>query len=463
LAVVSTVRLSELARHKRLDADRYHTDFLRLESRLTGIPIARKLSSLIAEPVKTGHTPAVRDMREDDEQVYFVKTDTLREGLIDFKNSDFLPAQVLSGRDYLRHGDVIVTIIGAHYDIIGRAAVFLKHYPKSTVNQNIAVIRPDESLLCPFYLGVFLNCKYGREQLWMLSRQTEQVNLNCREVEELLVPLFSSDFQNGIETLARDSSESMERAKSLYREAEDLLLEERGLKDFKPKYELSYTASLSKAFGAHRVDAEYFQPGYEQVTRRVLDYQNGYTPLLGCVEAVRADFDPAKHPDNSFNYIELADIDASIGVIHSASEIKGKEAPSRARRVIRRGDVIASSVEGSLEKVALVDEEHEGSLASTGFFQFRARTIYPEVFLVLSKSVVLQAQLKRECAGTILTAVPNESLKRILVPVLPPETQQKITSLIQQSHGARRKAKRLLEEAKSKVEQAIEAASLNQH
>ena len=74
----------------------------------------------------------------------------------------------------------------------------------------------------------------------------------------------------------------------------------------------------------------------------------------------------------------------------------------------------------------------------------------------MSKSVVLQAQLKKECAGTILTAVPSESLKRIIIPILPPETQQKIAELIKQSHEARRKAKELLEEAKRKVEEAIE-------
>lgn len=209
----------------------------------------------------------------------------------------------------------------------------------------------------------------------------------------------------------------------------------------------------------HRVDAEYFQPVYEQLTRRVLDYQNGCTPLLGCIETVRADFDPIRYPDSSFRYVELADIDASIGVIHSAGEVKGDEAPSRARRVLKRGDILVSSVEGSLDKVALVDEEHEDSLASTGFFQFRAGTIRPEVLLVLSKSIILQAQLKRECAGTILTAVPNESLKRILVPALSPEIQQEITSFIEQSHEARRKAKMLLEEAKSKVERMIETAS----
>jgi len=173
-----------------------------------------------------------------------------------------LPARSLSERDYLKPKDVIVTIIGAHFDIIGRAAIFLHHYPPTVVNQNIAVIKPDEKVLNPFYLMVFLNSKYGREQLWMLSRQTEQVNLNCREVEKLLVPVFNTNFQKEIELLARKSSELIEKSKTLYSQAENLLLEELGLKDFKPKYELSYTANLSQAFGVHRVDAEYFQPAY---------------------------------------------------------------------------------------------------------------------------------------------------------------------------------------------------------
>ena len=456
MAVVSVVKLSELRETKRIDADRYHLGFLELEENLRKISIIEELRSVIVEPVRTGRTPRDREMYEEDEKICFVKTDTLREGLIDFENSDFLPARSLSRRDYLRPNDVIVTIIGAHFDIIGRAAIYLPHYPPAVVNQNIAVIKSDENKLNPLFLMVFLNSKYGREQLWMLSRQTEQVNLNCREVEKLLVPIFDINFQQDIESLAKESSKLIEKSKSLYTQAENILLEELGLKDFKPNYELSYTANLSQAFGVHRVDAEYFQPAYEEVIEKIKGYSNRYAHLLDYVENIKPNFNPTKYPDKYFSYIELADIDTSIGIIHSVSKVKGEEAPSRARRILSQNDVIVSSVEGSLEKVALVDEEHEGSLASTGFFQFRTTEILPQVLLVLSKSIVLQAQLKKECAGTILTAVPNDSLKRILIPILSLETQQKIAELVRQSHKARREAKELLEEAKRKVEEAIE-------
>lgn len=66
----------------------------------------------------------------------------------------------------------------------------------------------------------------------------------------------------------------------------------------------------------------------------------------------------------------------------------GKEAPSRARRVLKTGDVIVSSVEGSLGKVAFVDSAQDGYLASTGFFQFRSKEILPEALLMLAKSIV---------------------------------------------------------------------------
>ena len=122
---------------------------------------------------------------------------------------------------------------------------------------------------------------------------------------------------------------------------------------------------------------------------------------------------------------------------------------------MKANDVIFSSVEGSLEKVALVGKEQDGYLASNGFFQFRSKDILPEVLLVLAKSFVLQMQFEKETAGTILTAVPKEAVKNIIVPKINKPTQQKIAELVQESHQARKKAKQLLEEAKNKVENLI--------
>lgn len=64
--------------------------------------------------------------------------------------------------------------------------------------------------------------------------------------------------------------------------------------------------------------------------------------------------------------------------------------------------------------------------------------------------------MKKHCAGTILAAVPNESLDKMLIPILPKEKQLEITELVKKSHEAHKKSKELLEEAKRKVEEMIE-------
>jgi len=202
-----------------------------------------------------------------------------------------------------------------------------------------------------------------------------------------------------------------------------------------------------------RFDAEYFKPKYEKLTSKI-KYQNAKY-LLDVIENVPARFNPPAQPEESFKYVELANINSSVGIIDGFTKVLGKEAPSRAKRILKERDIIISSVEGSLEKVALVHSEQEGYLASTGFFQFRSNEILPEVLLVLAKSIILQTQLRQQCAGTILTAVPKEAIKNILIPILPKSTQQKIALLVRQSHQARRKAKKLLEEAKQRVEKMI--------
>lgn len=455
MALVSIVQRTHLGNRDRLDPEYYKPEYLHLDSILSGLT-CHKLSAVSREIncgpfgstvlcdtyLPEGMTVIrpfnIKDLRVDDEEiVYISREDIAAKNLKTYTNGDIV---------FSRVGDVRCGIID-NFD------------SEVTISPNIIAVKVNTKLINPYYICTFMNTKYGYMQLERTLKIVAQPTIETETVAELLVPELDDNFQEDIEGTVKFAFSELKNSKSLYSQAENLLLEELGLQDFHPTYELSYTSSLSKAFGVHRVDAEYFQPAFDKVTGKVISYTNGYASLLTCAESVRPDFDLGRYPETSFKYVELADIDTSIGIIRSASETRGEEAPSRARRILKRGDMIVSSVEGSLEKVALVDEEYEGSLASTGFFQLRARGMNPEVLLVLSKSIVLRAQLKRECTGTILTAVPNESLKRIIIPILPPETQQRIAELVRQSHEARRKARDLLNEAKKKVEEAIEAAS----
>ena len=416
MARISIVKLSEIEEVKRFDAGRYRTSFLKLEKDLKKITIIRKLGYLVEEPVRTGFTPRDRDIYQDDIRIHFLKTDNLREGKIDFENSDFLPARSLSESDYLKFKNIVLTISGTHYDIIGRAAIFLDYYPQSVTNQNIAVIKTDENLLNPFYLTIFLNSKYGREQLWMLSRQTEQFYLNCREVEELLIPLLDADFQQEIETLAQNSFDLIEKTKSLYSQAEKLLLEKLGLKGFQEKYELSYTANLSKVFGVHRIDAEYFQTTYDS--------------FMGCLK---------EHSKT----VKLKEF------ILDFQKLKALYEPKVGDFLLIKNVVpgIAYVVKEPVERIAA------GSIL---MLKINENKINKEYLALCINSIIGNLQIGREDGGSAIAHWRTEQIKNLQVPILNRKVQEEISSLIKQSHETKQRARKLWEETKRKVEKAIE-------
>ena len=120
------------------------------------------------------------------------------------------------------------------------------------------------------------------------------------------------------------------------------------------------------------------------------------------------------------------------------------------------GDVIVSSIEGSLSSIALVDEEYNDALCSTGFHVVNSHILNSETLLVLLKSIVGQLQLKKGCSGTILTAINKDEFGKIVLPTLPKKVQTEIQQMVTESINLRQQSKTLLHRAKRAVEIAIE-------
>ncbi len=78
--------------------------------------------------------------------------------------------------------------------------------------------------------------------------------------------------------------------------------------------------------------------------------------------------DPTKSTE-LFRYIDIASIEAYkiIGV----KEFVGKDAPSRARRLVKMNDVIISTVRPNLKAVSYIPKQYEDVLVSTGFCVLR--------------------------------------------------------------------------------------------
>ncbi|MCK4234074.1 restriction endonuclease subunit S [candidate division WOR-3 bacterium] len=204
---------------------------------------------------------------------------------------------------------------------------------------------------------------------------------------------------------------------------------------------------------ALRIDAEYFQPMYEEIIKELVKYKNGYGSLGDLVKIKDRNFIPKD--EVSYKYIELANISVN-GNITGFTEALGNELPTRARRKINRDDVIVSSIGGSLSSIALITELLDNALCSTGFYVVNSENINSETSLVFLKSKAGQLQLKKGCSGTILTAISKDEFAKLIIPKIADKIQNEIKIKITEMYKAKTLSNELLNIAKRGVEIAIE-------
>ena len=123
-------------------------------------------------------------------------------------------------------------------------------------------------------------------------------------------------------------------------------------------------------------------------------------------------------------YIEISDVDESRGIFNSTFHVF-KDAPSRARRITREGDVIISTVRTYLKAIATI--EREGLVVSTGFAVLRARScILPRFLAYAVKSAEFKDKVVRHSTGTSYPAINTSDLMCLSVPLPPLHEQEEI-------------------------------------
>ena len=125
-------------------------------------------------------------------------------------------------------------------------------------------------------------------------------------------------------------------------------------------------------------------------------------------------------PDEEFTYIEIGNIDNQLFRIVEPKRILGQDAPSRARQVVRTGDVLYSMTRPNLRNIAVVPEEHDGAIATTGFAILRPKrqTDTAFIFEIVKNPVFTDAMARFAEAKSLYPAVDEPEIRRF--PVMTP-------------------------------------------
>ena len=159
-------------------------------------------------------------------------------------------------------------------------------------------------------------------------------------------------------------------------------------------------------------------PGHEHV--KVVDsLPDGWArKTLGDVIEANLDSYRAKELPDEINYIDISSV--SQGRIVSKARITAIEAPGRARRKVRDGDIIWSNVRPNLRSYALMIEPDELDVVSTGFTVLTARKVPFTWLYTFVTTDNFVGHLVNHTTGAGYPAVRPDDFERIAVP-LPPE------------------------------------------
>ena len=441
----SEIRKSELEFSGRIDAEYYQKQYLLFEQMVRKNDYHRmaEICHFLIGPFGSAYDTSnyvdeskYRYIRGQDVKPFFVQEMSPRF----MAEQDFLRLQKYA----LKENDLLVSVVGT----LGNACIIQAKELPAIFSCKSTAVRADS--VDPYYLLAYTNSKYGRKLLLRKERGAIQKGLNLDDLKTFEVPSFSDVFQQEIAWLIQKAQQLKTSSQSLYRNAERVLDEQLNVQINDQRSPVSSVKYLSESFlSSGRLDAEYYQPKYESIANEL----NTSEKVASLCSIYDDTFIPAT--DTEYRYIELSNV-GHYGDVSGVESVAGEDLPSRARRKVATGEVIISSVEGSLQSCALIDDEFDGALCSTGFYVLDSDEINSETLLVLFKSEPIQALMKQRCSGTILTAISKDELLSMPLPKINTDVQKTVAEKVRESFVLRRKSKELLEYAKQAVEMAIE-------
>ena len=171
-----------------------------------------------------------------------------------------------------------------------------------------------------------------------------QPTVAMSRIRKIPVPEYGSNFYTLIEKIIKLKSQIIQNAEFMYKNSEKRLLKEINIENSALGLKSWSVKNYSDVKDANRLDAEYFQPKYDEIIKLIKNYSNGYDKLKNIVKIKDVNFIP--EPREEYKYIELANI-AKNGEINNCTVDFGENLPTRARRIVSTGDVVVSSIEGS--------------------------------------------------------------------------------------------------------------------
>ena len=303
------------------------------------------------------------------------------------------------------------------------------------------------------YILTYLNSRYANRLVLRRRSGNAQPKLNVGDLAYIPIPLFSSGFESEISRLVLLSKEVINQSKKIYKDAERVLINELHFMDWQMPTLTHTTKKISESFFlSGRLDAEYYQPKYDELFEKLKSYQ---TKRLSEIVSIQKSIEPGSeaYEDEGISFIRVANL-TKFGITDTDIYLS----PEKYKDVIRpKKDTILLTKDGSVGIAYKVDTDMD-IITSGGILHLSLvdREVMPDYLTLVLNSIVVKMQAERDAGGSIIQHWKPSEIENVIIPILGPETQMEITNKVRDSFKLREESGRLLNLAKTVVEVAIE-------
>ena len=403
---------------------------------------------------------------DENTQVTFLSMQNLGNGFIN-KQEQVIIKDFLEGYTYFAENDILIAKITPCMEH-GKCAIARKLYNGIGFGSTeFNVFRIKDKRFSKEYIFSFLNRKNIRQIAAdnMVGTSGRQ-RVPAEFYENLLIPIFSKEFQLEIEAIVKESYKALEDSKKLYKDAENILYKDLSFdklifieKSKNNNLNISIRQFKDSYIKTGRLDAEYYQKKYDIIENIIKDYRKGYCKLIDIGFFTNGSFIPesfyTEQSKRAYIRIKELSLDSTIN-IKDCIYINDKFENSN-ETIVKENDFVIATIGNTIGKINLIPKELAGSFISNNTSRFRltdenVNTIFLELLL---RNTIVQEQIQREFTQTAQPKISNISLENIIIPKIDYKIQKEIEFNIKKSLELRNKSKELLENAKIKIEEAI--------
>ena len=315
----------------------------------------------------------------------------------------------------------------------------------------------------PFIWAIFSNDNVLKAAQATFSGTAGQQRVSASFIENFpaVLPAYSKQMSlvAELEDKLAMLNSKLQKADELFAEMSTFIHRELKMEEVSEE-EPIYYGTFEKSMVGERIDPEYHNPFY---TRRIAEIcKQPYDTLGNIIEFSTESWNQKDLFDITFPYIEISNVYLKENK-YDISYINTSDAPSRAKMIVRNGDIIVSTTRPHRGAIATIQcKEDEIQIASTGFCvlrELKRKDVLKEYlqWILLDDYILLQ-MLQRSSGGNY-PAIVSDELKKIVIPIPRIDIQRTICEEAErkqkQARELRREAEQEWSEAKARFEKEL--------